>query len=127
MAGCRPERARHVPALHSLHRWHSAKLDITPSSRGMNTALAQCSMTMLLATRYCQRFKTVTMHSGIPPGTAHSWLSAVGAMQGVWANAAGAAPGSCRNVQRGQRQPMQVIAFKRRDITMATWVAYFCR
>lgn len=43
---------------------------------------AGASMAALLVTRYPQRFKAVTMHSGIPPGTAHSSLSAVGAMYG---------------------------------------------
>ena len=125
---------------------------------------AGASMAALLVTRYPERFKAVTMHSGIPPGTAHSSLSAVGAMYGqrstkplpagpgtmgvswppllvihggadavvassngraavqVWANAAGAVPGSGRDVQRGQRHPMHVIDFKRRGITMATLV-----
>jgi poly(hydroxyalkanoate) depolymerase family esterase len=43
---------------------------------------AGASMAALLATRHPDRFKAVTMHSGIAPGTAHSTLSAVGAMQG---------------------------------------------
>jgi len=43
---------------------------------------AGASMAALLVTRYPKRFKAVTMHSGIPPGTAHSSLSAVGAMYG---------------------------------------------
>jgi poly(3-hydroxybutyrate) depolymerase len=43
---------------------------------------AGASMAALLVTRYPERFKAVTMHSGIPPGTAHSSLSAVGAMYG---------------------------------------------
>ncbi len=43
---------------------------------------AGASMAALLATRYPARFKAVTMHSGIPPGTADSPLSAVGAMHG---------------------------------------------
>ncbi len=40
------------------------------------------SMAALLVTRQPQRFKAVVMHSGIPPGTAHSTLSALGAMHG---------------------------------------------
>jgi poly(hydroxyalkanoate) depolymerase family esterase len=40
------------------------------------------SMAALLATRYPTRFRAVVMHSGIAPGTAHSGLSALGAMQG---------------------------------------------
>ena len=39
-------------------------------------------MAALLVTRYPDRFKAVAMHSGIPPGTANSALSAVGAMYG---------------------------------------------
>jgi poly(hydroxyalkanoate) depolymerase family esterase len=40
------------------------------------------SMAALLVTRHPGRFKAVVMHSGIPPGTAHSGLSALGAMHG---------------------------------------------
>ncbi len=43
---------------------------------------AGASMAALLATRYPERFKAVAMHSGVPPGTAHSTLSALGAMHG---------------------------------------------
>ena len=43
---------------------------------------AGASMAALLVTRYPGRFKAVIMHSGIPPGTAHSGLSALGAMRG---------------------------------------------
>ena len=43
---------------------------------------AGASMAALLATRYPQRFKALAMHSGVPPGAAHSPVSAVGAMQG---------------------------------------------
>ncbi len=43
---------------------------------------AGASMAALLATRYPQRFKALVMHSGVPPGTAHSTASALGAMQG---------------------------------------------
>lgn len=43
---------------------------------------AGASMAALLATRHPQRFKALAMHSGVPPGTAHSTASAVGAMQG---------------------------------------------
>ncbi len=59
---------------------------------------AGASMAALLATRHPERFKAVVMHSGIPPGTAHSGLSAMGAMYGRRATArpavagAGAAP-----------------------------------
>jgi poly(hydroxyalkanoate) depolymerase family esterase len=43
---------------------------------------AGASMAALLASRYPARFKAVVMHSGVPPGAAHSTLSAVGAMHG---------------------------------------------
>jgi poly(hydroxyalkanoate) depolymerase family esterase len=44
---------------------------------------AGASMAALLATRYPERFKAVVMHSGIPPGTAQSGMSVLGAMQGL--------------------------------------------
>ena len=43
---------------------------------------AGASMAVLLASLHPQRFKAVVMHSGIPPGTADSGLSALGAMRG---------------------------------------------
>jgi poly(hydroxyalkanoate) depolymerase family esterase len=43
---------------------------------------AGASMAALLVTRHPERFRAVVMHSGIPPGTAHSPLSALGAMHG---------------------------------------------
>jgi len=43
---------------------------------------AGASMAALLVTQHPGRFKAVVMHSGIPPGTAHSGLSALGAMHG---------------------------------------------
>jgi poly(hydroxyalkanoate) depolymerase family esterase len=43
---------------------------------------AGASMAALIVTRHPERFKAVVMHSGIPPGTAHSGLSALGAMRG---------------------------------------------
>jgi poly(hydroxyalkanoate) depolymerase family esterase len=43
---------------------------------------AGASMAALLAARHPSRFKAAVMHSGIPPGTAHSPLSALGAMHG---------------------------------------------
>ena len=44
---------------------------------------AGASMAALVVTRDPGRFKAVMMHSGIPPGTAHSTVSAMGAMQGL--------------------------------------------
>jgi len=43
---------------------------------------AGASMAALLVSRYPERFKAVVMHSGIPPGTAHSALTALRAMYG---------------------------------------------
>ena len=43
---------------------------------------AGASMAALLVTRHPGRFRAVVMHSGIPPGVAHSSLSAIGAMSG---------------------------------------------
>lgn len=43
---------------------------------------AGASMAALLVTRHPERFKALIMHSGIPPGTAHSGMSALGAMHG---------------------------------------------
>ena len=53
---------------------------------------AGASMAALLATRHPGRFKAVVMHSGIPPGTAHSTASAIGAMHGRRATVLPAAP-----------------------------------
>jgi poly(hydroxyalkanoate) depolymerase family esterase len=43
---------------------------------------AGASMAALLVTRHPGRFKALVMHSGVPPGTAHSSASAFGAMHG---------------------------------------------
>jgi len=43
---------------------------------------AGASMAALLATRHPERFRAVVMHSGIPPGAAHSQVTAIGAMRG---------------------------------------------
>jgi poly(hydroxyalkanoate) depolymerase family esterase len=43
---------------------------------------AGASMAALLVTRHPECFKAVVMHSGIPPGTAHSALGVLGAMHG---------------------------------------------
>lgn len=43
---------------------------------------AGASMAALVVTRHPERFKAVAMHSGIPPGTAHSPISAMTAMHG---------------------------------------------
>ena len=43
---------------------------------------AGASMAALLVSRHPSRFRALVMHSGIPPGTAHSTLTALGAMHG---------------------------------------------
>lgn len=58
-----------------LHPVDRARVAIAGLSAG-------ASMAALLVTRHPGRFKAVVMHSGIPPGTAHSGLSALGAMHG---------------------------------------------
>lgn len=58
-----------------LHPVDKARVAIAGLSAG-------ASMAALLVTRHPGRFKAVVMHSGIPPGTAHSGLSALGAMHG---------------------------------------------
>ena len=125
---------------------------------------AGASMAALLVTRHPARFKAVVMHSGIPPGTAHSTASALGAMHGrratkplpatpasmaalwppllvihggvdrtvskgngqaavqAWADAAGARPGTAREVTRGKRHPMTVTDHKHRGGIVATLV-----
>ena len=125
---------------------------------------AGASMAALLVTRHPARFKAVVMHSGIPPGTAHSTASALGAMHGrratkpllatpasmaalwppllvihggvdrtvskgngqaavqAWADAAGARPGTAREVTRGKRHPMTVTDYKHRGRTVGTLV-----
>lgn len=125
---------------------------------------AGAGMAALVAARYPERFCAVAMHSGVPPGTADSTMSAMTAMAGhrdtealtvtpeemvarwpallviqggqdrvvaprngeaaalAWAQAAGAAPGAVRTVQRGQRYAMQVTDYRARGRTMATLV-----
>lgn len=43
---------------------------------------AGASMAALLATRHPERFRALVMHSGVPPGMAHSSLTALAAMRG---------------------------------------------
>jgi poly(hydroxyalkanoate) depolymerase family esterase len=58
-----------------LHPVDSARVVVAGLSAG-------ASMAALLVTRHPDRFKGLVMHSGVPPGTAHSTLSAMGAMKG---------------------------------------------
>lgn len=58
-----------------LHPVDRARVAIAGLSAG-------ASMAALVASLHPERFKAVVMHSGIPPGTAHSALSALAAAQG---------------------------------------------
>ena len=58
-----------------LHRIDRERVAVAGLSAG-------ASMAALLATRHPDRFKAVVVHSGIPPCTADSTLSALGAMHG---------------------------------------------
>jgi poly(hydroxyalkanoate) depolymerase family esterase len=58
-----------------LHAVDRARVAIAGLSAG-------ASMAALLVTRQPGRFKALVMHSGIPPGTAHSGLTALRAMRG---------------------------------------------
>lgn len=59
-----------------LHAADRARVAVAGMSAG-------ASMAALLVARHPDRFKAVMMHSGIPPGTADSTLSAIGAMHGL--------------------------------------------
>ena len=72
------EAALILKAIDQVCLMHSAdrqRVAITGLSAG-------ASMAALTVTRYPQRFQAVVMHSGIPPGTAHSAMSAIRAMHG---------------------------------------------
>jgi poly(hydroxyalkanoate) depolymerase family esterase len=64
------------------------RLPVDPQRVAVAGLSAGASMAALLAARHPERFKAVVMHSGIPPGTAHSTLTALGAMRGRRATAA---------------------------------------
>ena len=55
---------------------------IDPNQVAIAGLSAGASMAALLVTRHPSRFKALVMHSGIAPGTAHSTLTAFGAMRG---------------------------------------------
>lgn len=125
---------------------------------------AGASMAALVAARHPERFQAVAMHSGVPPGMAHSGVGALAAMSGrgsprplrtdaadpaahwpallvlhgnadtvvhpsngqmaaqAWADAVGAQAGVPRQVQRGQRHPMQITDYGVAGHTAATLV-----
>ena len=58
-----------------LHQADRARVAVAGLSAG-------ASMAALLVSRHPERFRAVVMHSGIPPGTAHSGMTALGAMHG---------------------------------------------
>jgi len=64
-----------------------ARHPVDPQRVALAGLSAGGSMAALAATRHPERFKAVAMHSGIPPGTAHSTLTALGAMRGQRATA----------------------------------------
>jgi poly(hydroxyalkanoate) depolymerase family esterase len=68
---------------------------------------AGASMAALLATRHPGRFRAVVMHSGVPPGAAHSSLSALGAMRGR--RAAGSLPSGELDASAPALPPLLVI------------------
>ncbi len=55
---------------------------IDPERMAVAGLSAGAGMAALLATQHPEKFKAVVMHSGVPPGTAHSTLSALSAMRG---------------------------------------------
>lgn len=55
---------------------------VDPEAIAVAGISAGASMGALLATLHPERFKAVVMHSGVPPGTAHSSASALSAMRG---------------------------------------------
>jgi poly(hydroxyalkanoate) depolymerase family esterase len=55
---------------------------VDPARTAVAGLSAGASMAALLATSHPERFQAVVMHSGIPPGTAHSRVSAIVAMRG---------------------------------------------
>jgi poly(hydroxyalkanoate) depolymerase family esterase len=75
------------------------------------------SMAALLAIREPERFKAVIMHSGIPPGTASSTVSAVQAMRGRRPTAALAATSED---QMTSRPPLMVIHGGRDHVVAAS-------
>ena len=73
------EAALILQAIDQACLWHGAdrqRVAIAGLSAG-------ASMAALLVARHPTRFKALAMHSGIPPGTAHSPWSALGAMHGL--------------------------------------------
>jgi len=79
----------------ALYRADPARMALAGMSAG-------ASMAALMALRTPTRFKAVAMHSGVPPGTAHSALSALRAMQG---RAGSAAAGSAASTRPGPDAP----------------------
>lgn len=67
-----------------LYRVDRARVAVAGLSAG-------ASMAALLVMWHPDRFRAIVMHSGIPPGTAHSPISAIGAMHGRRATVAPAA------------------------------------
>lgn len=79
---------------------------VDPARIAMTGLSAGASMAALLVTRHPERFKALVMHSGVPPGTAHSSMSALGAMYGQRATRPLAAPPAS---SEAARPPLLVI------------------
>ena len=82
-------------------------------------------MAALLATRYPERFCAVAMHSGVPPGSAHSAASAVSAMGGLQRSAKLSGPNAWPPmlVVHGRRD--RVVAFKNAENAAKLWAHSF--
>ncbi len=70
---------------------------------------AGASMAALIATRHPDSFRAVVMHSGVPPGRAHSPMTAVGAMHGRRPRGAAAVPLPSAASATAARPPLLVI------------------
>ena len=70
---------------------------------------AGASLGALLVTRHPGRFKALVMHSGVPPGTAHSGLTALGAMRGRRATAPLATTACCTPEHMARHWPALLV------------------
>jgi poly(hydroxyalkanoate) depolymerase family esterase len=80
---------------------------------------AGASMAALLAIRHPERFKAVVMHSGVPPGTAHSGLTALGAMKGRRSTRSLAVSAAAMGLTPGSTLPPLLVIHGGRDLVVA--------
>ncbi|MCV2349419.1 alpha/beta hydrolase family esterase [Paucibacter sp. Y2R2-4] len=80
---------------------------------------AGASMAALLAIRHPERFKAVVMHSGVPPGTAHSGITALGAMKGRRATRSLAVSAAAMGLTPGPILPPLLVIHGGRDLVVA--------